>query len=240
MKSAIAFTLLCATSAWALDQGELQFSVAGKTYSTAHAQAVVHTQKGRTRIYIAVKDVTQRFMLLLSADVEKGSETKPLFLTTEDSNLSISLRTAQGALAILPYQQMAKPTALEYTERVDVDSGQWEDDPNEAPETHGHHHGHKKERRKRKKIRSEYRKVKPRWHTMTRQERLASGEGVIQNGTFKDTYFVLQLTPVVSANKVVSFTGTFSGSGRFSRSIAGAEVKPVQNGAFNVRVENVP
>ncbi|MFO1527471.1 MAG: hypothetical protein U1F16_15985 [Turneriella sp.] len=235
------FLLLILTSSlWPVEQGTLQFNLGGKTYSTSHAQAVVQKKKGKTRILVAVKDVTQRFMLMLSAEVENGAETKPLFLTTYDSNLSVSLRTSQGALAILPIQQLAKATPLEYTERVLVETGETEDDPNYSTgQSHDAHH-HKREKHRRKKIRSEYRKIKPRWHTMTKEERLASGEGVIENGMFRDTFFSLQLTPTVSGGKVTGYSGTFAGSGRFSKSISGAEIRPVENGILNVKVENVP
>ena len=228
--------LFCTPALWALNQGELQFVVGGKKYTTTNAQGAITTKNGRVRIHIAVKDVEARFMLVLTADVAKGEETKPLSLTTQDSSLGISLRTAQGSMAVLPHQQLAQVNDLIYVERVQVETGELE----EIPEEHGRHGHGKSERKFRKKIRSEYRKVRPRWHTMSAKERLATGEGVIENGAFRDSFLSLQLVPVVSGGKVMSYDGSFSGSGRFSKSISGAEQKPIQGGIFSVKVHNVP
>lgn len=222
----------------ALNLGELQFVIGNKKYITTHAQGIVTTKNGRVRIHIAVKDIDSRFMLILTADVAKGEEIKPLTLTTLDSSLGVTLRTMQGSMAVLPHQQLAQINDLAYVQRVEVETDQLEEVPNEQ-DRHGHAHG-KSEKKFRKKIRTEYRKVKPRWHTMSAKERLATGEGVIENGAFRDSFLSLQLIPVVSGGKVVSYDGSFTGNGRFSKSISGAEQKPIQGGAFNVRVQNVP
>ncbi len=231
--------LLALTSALqALNPGELQFAVGAKQYTTTHAQGVVVTKNGKVRIHIAVKDVEARFMLLLTAEVAKGDELKPLTLTTQDSSLAVTLRTMQGSMAVLPHQQLAQVNDTSYVERVEVESDQLEEVPDEKGRLGNGHHGHAKKYRK--KIRSEYRKVRPRWHTMSAKERLATGEGVIENGAFRDSFLSLQLIPVLSGGKVVSYDGTFAGSGRFSKSISGAEQKPIQGGVFNVKVQNVP
>ena len=88
-------------------------------------------------------------------------------------------------------------------------------------------------------MKSEYHRVKPRWHEMSRADRLKHGEGVIQNNSFRNTFFALRLVPVLSQGQVVSYTGTFSGAGRFSNSISGGEIRPVERGEFHIKVENV-
>lgn len=238
MRIFAAIFVLLTPALQALNLGELQFVIGGKRYSTTSAQGAIVVKNGRARIHIAVKDTTARFMLILTADVAKGEEIKPLTLTTHDSALSVSLRTMQGSMAVLPHQQLARINDLTYTERVEVQTDELE----EVPEQPGRHHeGHGKHEKKfRKKIRSEYRKVRPRWHTMSIKDRLATGEGVIENGAFRDSFLSLQLIPVVSGGKVVSYDGSFGGSGRFSKSISGAEQKAIQGGAFSVRVQNVP
>lgn len=238
MRFFAAIFFLLAPALQALNLGELQFVVGNKRYTTTNAQAIIVNKNGKVRIHVAVKDVESRFMLVLTADVAQGEETKPLTLTTQDSSLAVTLRTAQGSMAVLPHQQLAQVNDLSYVERVEVETDQLEEVPDERG-MHGHHHN-KREKKYRKKIRSEYRKVRPRWHTMSTKERLATGEGVIENGAFRDSFLSLQLIPVVSGGKVVSYDGSFAGSGKFSKSISGSELKPIHGGVFSVRVQSVP
>lgn len=223
---------------FALPAGELHFTLGGRTYATQHAVALVQKKGEKTRVLIAVKDIQQRFMLLLTADVNKGDEMKPLQLTTVDGTLALTLRTQQGILAVLPARQLAKPTADTFSERQEMETGQLEDDPD-------HVNAHDLQRvwqapKKRRKMRTEYRRVKPRWHQLSRDERLRTGEGVITNRAFQDTYFTLTLFPVIDGGKVTGYQGSFSGTGRFSRSISGGEIRQIHDGAFNVRVEYAP
>lgn len=230
------YGILCLSPLWSLDQGELRFSVGGKQYVTTQAQGLVQQKKDKARIMIAVKDSNSHFMLLLTADVESGQEKQPLFLNTADSSLTASLRTRQGTLAVMPQVQLARiDPQISYVEETHVDTGAMEDDPEDrSTNTHAGH-----QRKKRRKMRAEYRRVKPRWHTMDKKDRVKSGEGVIENKAFRDTYFSLHLVPVLSQGKVVSYTGSFAGSGRYSGSRSGSEVRSVSNGTFSVKVENV-
>lgn len=221
----------------ALNPGELQFTVGNKNFSTVNAQSAIMVKNGRVRILIAVKDSTAKFMLIITADVDSGDEKKPLILTTEDSTLSLTLRTLQGSLAILPHRQLARSADLTYTQRVDVQTDELEVEPHSLLKQTGDKH---QSLRQRKKVRVEYRKVRPAWQTMSKKDRLATGEGVIQNGAFRDTFFSLQLTPVISGGKVVSLAGGFAGNGRFSASVSGAELKPIRSGIFNVKVQYAP
>ncbi|MBX3722589.1 MAG: hypothetical protein KF713_12175 [Turneriella sp.] len=214
----------------------MKFSIGGKNYTTTNAQGLIQAKKGKTRIMIAVKDVEQRFMLMVTADVAAGQEKETLTLNSEDSEVTVSLRTRQGTLAIMPHTQLAKiDPQMAYIERRDVDTGQTEDDP-EDNERDRHS---QRPRKRRAKMKSEYHRVKPRWHEMSRADRLKHGEGVIQNNSFRNTFFALRLVPVLSQGKVVSYTGTFSGAGRFSNSISGGEIRPVERGEFHIKVENV-
>ncbi len=238
MMRLLLFTFLAVGGAFALPEGRLQFALGSKTYATQHATALLQKKGEKTRILIAVKDIEERFLLVLTADVAKGDEIKPLQLTTVDGSLALTLRTQQGTLAVLPATQLAKPTADTYCERVEVDTGQWEDlaENGKGDDRNGERHLLKK----RRKIRAEYRRVKPRWQQMSREDRIRTGEGIIANRAFEDTYFTLTLTPLLQGDKVVSYQGSFSGTGRFSRSISGAEVKPIENGMFHVKVEYAP
>lgn len=227
--------LVAVNAAFALAEGELHFTLGGRHYKTQNAVALLQQKREKVRVMIAVKDIEQRFLLVLTADLAKGDELKPLQLTTVDDALALTLRTPRGVLAVLPAIQLAKPTADLYSERLVVDSGQWEDDPEDRAAGERNQAGHWRKRRR--KIRTEYRKVKPRWQNFTRDERLRTGEGVIANRAFQDTHFTLTLTPVIQSGKVSAYRGAFSGTGRFSRSVNAAEIKQIQDGAFNVRVE---
>lgn len=233
MKLAALIFFLCIAHVAALAEGELQFTLNGKKYSTQNAQAIVESKRGKTRIHIAVKDVTEKFMLYVSAEIQPGDELKPLQLTTEDSTLTVSLRTKQGTFAVMPHIQLAPVTDLTYSEQVQVETSEMEDDPHATP------HEHTGARKKRKKIRTEYRRVKPKWHTMSKADRIKHGEGIIENGAFRDSLFLLKLQPVVAGGKLVSLDGTFGGTGRLARGMSG-DIKPIQNGNFRVKVTYVP
>lgn len=228
--------ILFSSALAAIEQGALKFSVAGKNYTTANAQGMVQAKNGKSRILIAVKDVEQRFMLMVTADVVAGQEKETLILNSEDSELTVSLRTRQGTLAIMPHTQLAKiDPQMAYIERRDVDTGQTEEDPDDTDrEKNG-----QRSRKRRAKMKSEYHRVKPRWHQMSRADRLKQGEGVIQNNSFRNTFFALKLVPVLSQGKVVAYSGTFSGAGRFSNSVSGSEIRPIERGEFHIKVENV-
>lgn len=225
----------------AIEPGTLQFTLGGRSFTTTNALGALEAKNGRVRIHIGVKDVTAKFMLVITADVAQGEEKKPMVLTTEDSSICLTLRTAQGSLAILPHQQLVRSTDSLYTQRVEVETDQLEEVPSSNYATQSDKHtNHHQEKKYRKKIKVEYQKVKPKWHGMSRKERFASGEGVIENGAFRNSYVILQINPVLSGGKVVTINGTFGGSGRFSTSISGAEQRPIQNGSFSVKVQNVP
>ncbi|MBS0617402.1 MAG: hypothetical protein JSR44_04395 [Spirochaetes bacterium] len=229
MLRGLLIVILTASALLAQANGEMTFKLGNQTYSTQLTRAAVQKKGDKVRILIAVKDKKQRFVLILAADVRPGDEKKPLVLTSEDSDVSVTLRTAQGSLAVLPHTQMPRiDPNFHQIERVEVDSGETEDDPATQ---------HTAVRQKRHKIRMQYRQRKPHWHSLSREERLRTGLGVIRNESFKDTFFALQLVPVVANEKVVTYTGTFSGNGRFSRSLQGSEIKPITNGQFQVQVE---
>ena len=223
------------------EPGVLQFNLGGKSFSTSNALGFFETKKGKTRIHIGVKDVSAKFMLMITAEVPAGDEKKPLILTTEDSSLSLTLRSAHGSLAVLPHRQLAQPTDSLYTQRVEVETEELEEIPvTDHTARMGAHGDRRQEKKYRKKIRIEYHKVKPKWHSMSSKERLQSGEGVIENGAFRDSYMLLQLNPVISGGKVVAINGTFGGSGRMSTTISGAQQKSIEGGSFNVRVQYAP
>ena len=231
----VSLLIFLSSTLFAVEQGELKFSVGGKDYSTAHAQGLLQAKQGKSRIFIAVKDVEQRFMLMVTADVPVGREKEVLTLNSDDSDITVTLRTRQGTLAIMPQVQLAKiDPQMTYVERRDTETGQTEDEPEEADRGKLA----RPQGKKRPKMKSEYHRVKPRWHGMSRAEKIKSGEGVIQNNSFRNTHFALRLVPVLSQGKVVAYTGTFSGAGRFSNSIQGGEIRLIQGGEFHVKVEN--
>lgn len=230
-------TLLVAVLAPAYaESGELRFRLGNTTYSTRHAVAMLKNIQGKKRLVVAVKDIEQRFLFALTADLNPADTTKPLQLSTENGEISLSLRTPQGVLAVLPRYQLAKNTpGLYYTERVEKVTDEWE----EEPVQNGDEQQSVAKRRLRRKVKVEYQKVKPRWQDYTREQRIASGEGLIDNKAFEDTHFTVKLTPIFEQGRVVGYEGNFSGTGRFARGLEPAEIKPIQNGYFHVRLANV-
>jgi len=224
---------LAPSGAWALSDGDLYFSIAGRNFHTSTAEAVIETKAGKKRILIAVKDRDQKFLFVFTAQLPRDEEARPQTLDSAHSDISVNLRTMQGSFALLPAVQLAKPTNLTYSEAVDVDTGELEDDPTDSRP----HADKNAKRRKRRKIRREFKRVKPRWHTMSRRERIEQGEGVIENGAFKNAYFTLHLVPVVAGGKVTSYEGSFSGTGRYSRNTGTGEIVPITGGRFKVRVQ---
>lgn len=222
----------------ALPSGGLSFNLGDKAFSTTNALAVIEKKSGNQRLTVAVKDLAQRFLFILTVDLPSGNEKKILELSTATDAVSLVLRTQQGSLAVMPQIQFAKPTDELYTERVEVATDEFEDDATISAQSSAKRDNLKKHRRR--KVRTEYRRVKPRWHTMSREEKLRTGEGVIRNGSFANTSFRVRLVPVVSQGKVVSYEGSFGGVGRFSNSVSGADLKPIQGGVFNVQVQYAP
>jgi len=228
------------SSLFALGEGELRFTLAGRSYTTQNAAALVQTKNGKSRIIIAVKDISQRFLLMVTADVAAGNEKQALHLSSADADLAVTLRSSQGVFSLLPHKQLAKETSLTYAERVDIETGEIEDETESNADLQDRLQGRHHHRKKRKKIRSEYRRVKPGWVRMSRQDRLNTGAGVVENGAFRDTHFTLQLTPNVVNGKVLSYQGSFAGSGRFARQSGSGEIKLLTGGEFYVRVEHAP
>jgi len=227
----------------AVDEGTLSFSIGNRTYQTKAAVGAMQPLKDSTRIFVGVKDRDARFLFSFTVDIKKGSETETLTLTTYDHDLSVVFRSQHGAMAILPEVQLVKENPNEmYVERVEVDSGTMEEVDDRVNPTFGNRIQslEKSSRHKRqKKIYAKYRLVKPRWHTMTKEQRIASGEGIIKNKKFENTFFAVTLKPVVAQGKIIAYEGSFSGIGRFAKNATGAEFTPIKNGEFFVKVENV-
>lgn len=216
------------------EDGQLRFKLDNTQYSTQQAMAVLKTVGDKKRLFVAVKDREQRFMFALTADLNPADTAKPLQLTTENGAVSLSLRTPQGVLAVLPRYQLAKNTPDLYTERIEKVTDEWEEEPVPATDAQT-----KEKRRLRRKVKVEYQKVKPRWHNYTREQRIESGEGIIDNKAFENTHFVLKLTPIVEQGKLVGYEGNFAGVARFARGLDAAETKAIQNGYFHVRLADV-
>ena len=213
-----------------IERGVMQFSLNNTVFTARGAEGAIIDVNGKKRIFIAVKDRTAGVLLMITADVASGNELLPLNLTTVETELSVSLRSRSGVLTVLPQMQLSKDINMRYNERIEVASN--EDEVVEEVGNDG-----KKHSVVRKKVKTEYRRVKPVWHSMSRDERRDTGQGVYENQAFKDTFFSVQLVPEVANGKVVAYTGTFTGTGRFSNGINTSMIKTLQQGSFNVRIQ---
>ncbi|HRP70518.1 MAG TPA: hypothetical protein PLY93_13400, partial [Turneriella sp.] len=163
--------LFSVTALFAVSEGELTFSVAGDNYVSHGAQGVLQTLKNQKRIVVAVKDRDAKFLFALTVDVPQESETQTLHLNTHDSVMSVVFRSTKGSMAIMPVVQFAKedPNAIEI-ERIEKETNEYE---SESPaDAKLRKRRHNDPHPPRKKLHVEYRRVKPRWHSMTKEERL--------------------------------------------------------------------
>ncbi|MBF0236437.1 MAG: hypothetical protein HQM12_01930 [SAR324 cluster bacterium] len=77
-----------------------------------------------------------------------------------------------------------------------------------------------------------------RWVSMSRKQRLATGEGVIHNEKLDGTILYVNLTPVVKDQEIVEFLGTFSGVVKNGQSDQNDEnATTLSNGEFRVAVQ---
>ena len=106
MRALILLLLVFSNSSIAAGEGDLQFALAGRQYATQNAVGLLRIKNGKCRILVAVKDINQRFLFMMTADVPVGHEKQSLHLSSADTDLSVTLRSSQGVFALLPHQQL--------------------------------------------------------------------------------------------------------------------------------------
>lgn len=247
MRTAIAI-FLSAIFAAAYAEPGINFSVGGKQYRLKGGHAVVNKVKGRTQLILAVRDTTSKAQIAITAEIPDGALDKPLELTSELHLLSAVIVNTRGIYSIVPQVTLARDDFMRYVKKEEIQTGEMEDDPHDRPQDriaecreglteHCHRLMHK-HRRKKPKIKVRYSTHGPTWVNKSRSERIATGDGIMREEKYRDTSFILRLTPVVAGGKVTSITGSFAGIMTFNEGMNPAVKMPVQSGEIELQVHD--
>ncbi|HRP69415.1 MAG TPA: hypothetical protein PLY93_07785 [Turneriella sp.] len=238
-------------------EGAISFTLDGKTYSLADAKTAFIQKGDKSQLIIGVTDRTARVQFALT--VESPMFTTPQQFTTSSNSISLTVLTTKGMYSVVPEITFARDDFMRYNRRKEVETGEMEDDPNDTsdnlpPECRTMHNTlqlqtaahkasyercekrHKTERKKRKKIRVEYVQEPPTWVNKTREERLRTGDGVMREEQYRDTFFQVNLTPTLVDGKITQLTGSFGGTVRFAEGQFKGRTVTLSTGSFTVPV----
>ncbi len=241
-----------ALTGFAYAESGVSFRIAGRNYSLTGGHAVITNKNGKTQLIIGVKDLTAKAMFAITAELPQGALDSVQEISSEYNPVSLVLMSNKGVYTLAPHVTLARDNFIQYHKREDVDTGGFEDDPEDRPEQRIHecreHFRHselcyrlmKERRQKRKKIRVEYKKHGPTWVGKSRDERIRSGDGVMRENKYRDTTLVVRITPTVVNGKLTQLTGSFGGVVVYNEGLSPAVKTPIQNGQFSVEVQNVP
>lgn len=233
-----------------IPEGTITFTLDGKTYSLADAKTALIQKSDKTQLIIGVTDRNARVQFALTAEL--SSFTTPQQLSTEANSISLTVITTKGMYSVVPTVTLARDDFMQYVHRKEIETGEMEDDPNDQPEERDprcrseHNtlqlqsaqriaHEHCKQKR-RKKVRVEYVQKPPTWINKTREERLRTGDGVMQEKQYADTYFQVNLTPTVVDGKITQLVGSFGGTVRFAEGQFKGRTVRLSAGTFTVPV----
>lgn len=235
----------------------ISFNVAGRRYQLTGAQAMVSEKRGKVQVILGARDLTQKTMVALTAEVPKLEG--PVELSSEYNAVSLMIMNNKGVYSIAPHTTLARDDFMRYTKRTEVETGQLEDDPEDKPEDrieecrreHRFDNNREKhlqrfsddckrqmreQRRKRKKMRAVYSKEGPTWVNKSRSARIASGDGIVRERKYRNSSFFLQLTPVMANGRIKELQGSFAGVVVYNEGSGAALDVPLQSGTFTVPV----
>jgi len=208
------------------------FSVGQKTYHLSGGNAVIRVKNGKTQLLIAVRDGNAKAQLAIMAEIPGNLPETPIILSAEHNALSAVIVNPSGIYSIAPNTMLSHDTAMQYTAKEEIETGELEDDPTDKPQKN---HA----RRKRKRRRVAYKKHGPTWVGKSRRERLDSGDGVLRESKYKDSTLSLSLVPVITGGKITSITGTFAGVVVYNQGMSAPQNIPLKNGRFTMQVQYV-
>jgi hypothetical protein len=248
MRFLLSFFLVGAATLHA--ESEINFSIQGRTYALTGGYAVISQKNGHAQIMIAARDANAKAQIAITAELAGPQLDQTIEVSTEYNPISAIIVNPHGIYSVVPQVSLARDDFMRYTVREEVNTGDMEDDPTDrlheraAECRHGftaacRKHLHDKGA-KRQKIKVVYKKQPPTWVGKSRAERVKTGDGIIQEKKYRDTYFTLRLTPVMLANKVVSVSGSFGGVVLFNAGMNQGVRMPIQNGSFSLQVKYVP
>lgn len=237
--------LFCAATA---DSG-MGFTLGGRQYQLNGGQAVLNTVKGRTQLILAVRDAQSKAQIAITVEIPAGAlNGTPLELTADFYPLSAVIVNAKGIYSFAPQLTLARDSFMKYVKKEEIVTDELEDDPHDRPQDRlgecrqnltehcvklMHQHRHK-----RKKVRVKYSTHGPTWVNKSREERIATGDGIMREEKFRDTTFILRLTPVMNGSKVAQFTGSFAGVMVYNEGMNPPVRLPIQNGKIDLQVHD--
>lgn len=179
----------------------------GKEYrfSGASAGSVTDLGNGTVRLTIGLRDNVRGIMMRISADIPEDRMGEELHLAADYADVSMIYKSGALRFMIAPALQMARGSDMEYYEN----SG--------------------------RAAKSRIKKHRPEWFSMDRDERIASGRGVIREKSMEGTSLFLVIRPVADGGRQ-EFRGTFSGVARVPAGKKGTRPVVINGGQFRVEV----
>jgi hypothetical protein len=229
-------------------EGGVSYQIAGKSYALSGAQAALVKRHGKLQLVIGVKDQAARSQLAITAELDANSLDAPVDLNSDFSAVSAVIVNTQGIYSVAPHVTLARDEFMRYTKKEEIETNETEADPDDrsfedrkecgngmtdACLRAKHAHG-----RRRKKVRVRYVQHGPTWVGKSRQQRIDTGDGIMREEKYRDTSFMVRLTPVHVNGKLVRLDGTFAGVLIYNEGMKPGTRIPLQNGQFSVRVEN--
>ncbi len=179
----------------------------GKEYrfSGTSAGSITDLGNGTVRLTIGLRDNVRGIMMRISADIPEDRLGEELHLAADYADLTMIYKSSALRFMIAPALQMARDSGIEYYE-----NNGWT-------------------------AKSRIKKHRPDWLAMDRDERIASGRGVIREKSMEGTSLFLVLRPVADSGRQ-EFRGTFSGVARVPAGKKGTRPVVINGGQFRVEV----
>jgi hypothetical protein len=179
----------------------------GKQYrfTGTTAGSLTDLGNGTVRITIGLRDRGQGVMMRISADLPEDRKGEELHLAADYADISMVYKSAALQFMIAPALQMARDSDVQYYENTG------------------------------RAVRSRIKKHRPDWFAMDREERIASGKGIVREKSMEGTSLFLVIRPVADSGRQ-ELRGTFSGVARVPGGKKGTRPVVINGGQFRVEV----
>jgi len=160
---------------------------------------------GTVRLTIALRDNSRGVMMRISADIPEDRMGEELHLAADYADIAMIYKSSALQFIISPALQMARDSDIQYYENTGGAA------------------------------KSRIKKRRPDWLGMEREERIASGKGIIREKSMDGTSLFLVIRPVADSGRQ-EFRGTFSGVARVPAGKKGTRPVVINGGQFRVEV----
>ncbi len=200
----------------AVQQGEIELKLNGKTTTVAGLMATMETKEGKPMLYLGAADPVARTKINISLVLSGPLHSRHSF-SSLDNQLLFTLKSPESTMLIMPPVQPVKSSL----ELIETDP----DDPEgyyAAIATQRTKVRHEMSAEDLKKEEQNMRRMKPRtfrkevapWDKMDMATRLKTGQGITVNQGQGDNAIFLTIEPVFSGDTIVELKGTISGFAR--------------------------